>query len=147
MKTTNQQLNNYNEAIEGRKILESSNSILVIHPYYDIGMWVFDDERVGLTKEPFVAGADRFIDYHLNKIEKYEEGKKGFNMVFSVIPFKDFDYELQFINHDSMGSVYEIPTVSDFQNKQGVNQIWLCPALNLYFNNSPAKIYVAFNIY
>jgi hypothetical protein len=68
-------------------------------------------------------------------------------MVFSAIPFKDFDYELQFINHDSMGSVYEIPTVSDFKNKQGVNQIWLCPALNLYFKNSPAKIYVAFNIY
>ena len=58
-------------------------------------MWVFDDDRVGLTKEPFVAGADKFIDYHLNKIEKLEEGKKGFNMVFSVIPFKDFDYEVE----------------------------------------------------
>ena len=92
MKTTNQQLNQHNEAIEGRKVLESSNSILVIHPYFDRGMWVFDDDRVGLTKEPFVAGADKFIDYHLNKIEKLEEGKKGFNMVFSVIPFKDFDY-------------------------------------------------------
>ena len=26
------------------------------------GMWVFDDERVGLDKEPFVAGADTMID-------------------------------------------------------------------------------------
>jgi len=109
-------------------------------------MWVFDDDRVGLTKEPFVAGADKFIDYHLNKIEKLEEGKKGFNMVFSVIPFKDFDYELKFIKHDGMGSVYEIPSATDFKNKQGVNQIWLCPALNLYFKNSPDKIYAAFII-
>jgi hypothetical protein len=25
-------------------------------------MWVFDDPRVGLTQEPFVAGADTMID-------------------------------------------------------------------------------------
>lgn len=118
MKTTNQQLKKHNETIEGRKVLESSNSILVIHPYYDRGMWVFDDDRVGLTKEPFVAGADKFIDYHLIKIEKHEEGKKGFNMVFSVIPFKDFDYELQFIKHDGMGSVYEIPSATDFKTNK-----------------------------
>jgi hypothetical protein len=26
------------------------------------GMWVFDDPRVGLVQEPFVAGADTMID-------------------------------------------------------------------------------------
>lgn len=25
-------------------------------------MWVFDDDRVGLDREPFVAGADTMID-------------------------------------------------------------------------------------
>ena len=35
------------------------NSIFVIKPYKWNGMWVFDDERVGLDKEPFVAGARR----------------------------------------------------------------------------------------
>jgi hypothetical protein len=146
MKTTNEQLNDYNESIKGRMILESSNSILVIHPYYDRGMWVFDDERVGLSKEPFVAGADQFIEYGLHKMGKLKEGKKGFNMVFSVIPFKDFDYELNFIQLENMGSVYEIPGAPDFRNRQGENQIWLCPALNLYFKNSPEKIYAAFNV-
>ena len=38
------------------------NSIFVIRPYKWNGMWVFDDERVGLDKEPFVAGADTMID-------------------------------------------------------------------------------------
>ncbi len=38
------------------------NSIFVINPYKWNGMWVFDDERVGLDKEPFVAGADTMID-------------------------------------------------------------------------------------
>ena len=49
-------------------------------------------------------------------------------MIFSVIPFKDFEYELQFINYDGMGNEYEIPSAKDFKN-------------------SPAKIYDAFNIY
>ena len=34
------------------------NAIFVIKPYKWNGMWVFDDERVYLDKEPFVAGAD-----------------------------------------------------------------------------------------
>jgi hypothetical protein len=38
------------------------NAINVIAPYKDHGMWVFDDPRVGLVQEPFVAGADTMID-------------------------------------------------------------------------------------
>lgn len=38
------------------------NAINIIAPYKHRGMWVFDDERVGLHQEPFVAGADTMID-------------------------------------------------------------------------------------
>ena len=38
------------------------NEIYVISPYKHHGMWVFDDARVGLLQEPFVAGADTWID-------------------------------------------------------------------------------------
>ena len=38
------------------------NQICVIKPYKWEGMWVFDDERVGLVREAFVAGADTIID-------------------------------------------------------------------------------------
>jgi hypothetical protein len=38
------------------------NTIGVIAPYKYEGMWVFDDPRVGLSREPFVAGIDTMID-------------------------------------------------------------------------------------
>jgi len=38
------------------------NAINVISPYKHHGMWVFDDARVGLAQEPFVSGADTWID-------------------------------------------------------------------------------------
>lgn len=43
------------------------NAIRAIYPYKDSGLWVFDDERVGLDKEPFIAGADTLIDPALFK--------------------------------------------------------------------------------
>ena len=33
------------------------NSIHVIFPYRKNGVWMFDDEAVGLKQEPFVSGA------------------------------------------------------------------------------------------
>ena len=143
MKTTNQSLNAYNHSISGRRSYGRSNSILVINPYYHAGSWVFDDERVGLTKEPFVAGADLFIEYVLSKKGKLEEGKNGFSLVFSLIPFLGFEYELNFVGHESMGSLYTVNNNQDFKGVQGHNLLWLCPALNLYFSNSPQKIYVS----
>ena len=38
------------------------NALNVISPYKHLGVWVFDDPRVGLVQEPFVAGADTMID-------------------------------------------------------------------------------------
>jgi len=42
------------------------NAINLIFPYRYEGMWVFDDARVGLDKEPFVSGADTMIDVLVN---------------------------------------------------------------------------------
>ena len=96
--TTNFDLNQYNDSILGRKVMESQNSILSIHPYYHNGLWVFDDDRVGLEKEPFVSGADEFIEYGLKKMGRLDDGKKGFNMLFSLIPFKGYQFELEQAN-------------------------------------------------
>ncbi len=38
------------------------NAINIIAPYKWLGTWVFDDARVGLDKEPFVAGADIMME-------------------------------------------------------------------------------------
>jgi hypothetical protein len=39
------------------RIIKNMNEINLISPYKHHGMWVFDDPRVGLLQEPFVAGA------------------------------------------------------------------------------------------
>jgi hypothetical protein len=57
------------------------NEIHVISPYKYHGTWVFDDARVGLLQEPFVAGADTWIDRGVADIPKAEQ---GFTLIFSA---------------------------------------------------------------
>jgi hypothetical protein len=35
------------------------NALTLITPYRHNGMWVFDDDRVGLVREPFVSASRR----------------------------------------------------------------------------------------
>jgi hypothetical protein len=59
------------------------NAINVIAPYKHLGMWVFDDPRVGLNQEPFVAGADAMIDRVVADIPNAEH---GFTLIFAAAP-------------------------------------------------------------
>ncbi|MFM7195900.1 MAG: hypothetical protein ACKOYP_14115, partial [Bacteroidota bacterium] len=80
----NRELNAYNESIPGRKVLQASNSLLTIRPYYLDGLWVFDDQRVGLVEEPFVSGADDLIDHLLSQKGLRKKAlKQGFTAIFS----------------------------------------------------------------
>ena len=56
------------------------NAINVIAPYKHHGMWVFDDPRVGLVQEPFVAGADAMID---RVVADLPDAEHGFTLIFS----------------------------------------------------------------
>ena len=38
------------------------NAVIAIHPYKSGGLWVFDDDSVGLRQEPFIAGANVTIN-------------------------------------------------------------------------------------
>ena len=67
------------------------NAINVISPYKYNGMWVFDDPRVGLAQEPFVAGADTMIDRVVADIPNAE---KGFTLIFSASPFPGHQHRL-----------------------------------------------------
>jgi hypothetical protein len=40
----------------------ATNSIFVVFLYRAEGTWVFDDERAGLVREPFVSGIPELID-------------------------------------------------------------------------------------
>ena len=109
------------------------NTIMIIHPYFHKGSWVFDDEATGLVKEPFVAGADTMLDI-------ITDGHKECSLTFSATDFPDRQYVLHFAAIGvGGGSVY------DFEGKvNGVEvsqNMWLCPALFKYFPEAPKKIY------
>ena len=87
------------------------NSISLIVPYRYEGMWVFDDPRVGLDKEPFVSGADSMIDLLVAEIPGTE---KGFRLLFSATPFPDYTASLEWRREEYGGNWYFSP---DFKIK------------------------------
>ena len=106
------------------------NSLFVIAPYKALGLWVFDDERVGLVQEPFVAGADTIIDEWTKTIPNAE---KGFRIVFSPEPFPGYTLHLEWRRPDLSGNTYYCAQF----DMEG----WLCPALFKYFTEAPKNLY------
>ena len=107
------------------------NAINVIAPYRYLDMWVFDDPSVGLSAEPFVAGADTMIDRVTAEIPNAHQ---GFVMVFSGSPFPGHQFRLEWRREEGGGNVY----YSQDLDAEG----WLCPALFRYFTERPHEIYV-----
>lgn len=107
------------------------NVINVIEPYRHLGLWVFDDPRVGLAAEPFVGGADDMIDRITADIP---DAADGFVMVFSAIPFPGHRFRLDWRRAEGSGNVYHSADL----DMEG----WLCPALLRYFEAPPPAIYV-----
>jgi hypothetical protein len=107
------------------------NSLFVIAPYKHEGMWVFDDPRVGLSREPFIAGIDTMID---KMVAGIPDAAKGFRAVFSAAPFPGYTEKLEWRREESGGNWY----YNDHFKMEG----WLCPALFKYFPTAPREIYV-----
>ena len=79
------------------------NEINVISPYKHHGMWVFDDPRVGLVQEPFVAGADTMID---RVVADIPDAARGFLLVFSASAFPGHQYRLDWRRSEGGGNWY-----------------------------------------
>jgi len=109
----------------------SGNAMLVIHPYRHEGTWVFDDERVDLVQEPFVAGVPEMIDVLVADIPDAED---GFRLLFSAREFPGWQKRLTFVRGDMGGAYY----ATEDPPMEG----WLCPALFKYFSKPPEEIYV-----
>ena len=107
------------------------NTINVISPYKYSGMWVFDDPRVGLDKEPFVAGADTMID---RVVASIPDADKGFTLIFSASPFPGHQHRLDWLREDPDGGNWYRSDALDMEG-------WLCPALFHYFAEAPKSIY------
>jgi len=113
--------------------MAANNSIFIIDPYWDETTWVFDDDRVGLVKEPFVSGIPDMINYMVKDIP---DAQSGFRMLFSKTRYPGYSYSLSWINEEYEGNWYQMdqdPFLSG----------WLCPALLLYYPEPPEKLYVS----
>jgi len=113
------------------RTVRDMNALLVIVPYKYQGTWVFDDAKVGLFREPFIAGIDTMIDKAVADIPSAE---KGFRAVFSAAVFPGANLKLEWRREESGGHWY----YSDQFRMEG----WLCPALLKYFATAPPEIYV-----
>lgn len=107
------------------------NSLFVIAPYKFEGMWVFDDPRVGLHREPFVSGADTIIDMLTAELPN---ASAGFKLVFSSKAFPGYSARFVWNREEYGGNWYSWPD----RNIEG----WLCPALFKYFETAPKDLYV-----
>ncbi len=107
------------------------NSLLVIHPYKQHGVWMFDDPRAGLVEEPFVAGADVIID---RMVEGIPNAESGVTIFFSASPFPSNQHVFQWRREEMGGNWYYSPEY-DLEG-------WLCPALFRYFERAPERLYV-----
>ncbi len=109
------------------------NTLIVIHPYKHEGMWVFDDDTVGLIREPFVSGADDIID---RMVEGLDDAESGFRLVFSSKPFPGFNAKFEWRREEFEGNWY--------YNADLGMEGWLCPALFKYFDAPPEELYAQF---
>ena len=106
------------------------NLINVIQPYRYLDMWVFDDPRVGLTQEPFVACADTMIDRAVAEIPNAEQGFADLRGVAVSRPPIPTGMAVV----DGSGNWYCTPQF----DMEG----WLCPALLRYFDTAPKELFV-----
>ena len=114
----------------GKSLNTPENAILTLKPYWHNGTWVFDDSRVNLVKEPFVAGIPEMIN-HITK--DIPNAKNGFRLLFSTKPFPGYQIKLEWVRSEHGGNWY----YSDKLRKKG----WLCPALFKYYETAPKELY------
>jgi len=107
------------------------NQINVIAPYKYLGMWVFDDPKVGLMQEPFVGGADNILDLMVREVPG---ASNGFVLLFSGGSFPGSQYRFEWRGPEGSGNLY----YSTEMDAEG----WLCPALLKYFEQPPEELFV-----
>ena len=118
-------------SVPGGRMPANSNAMMVIAPYWHAGTWVFDDPRVGLVQEPFMAGVPEMIDVLVAEIP---DARDGFRLLFSAQPFPGYQKKLTWLRGDMGGNYYKL----DDPPMEG----WICPAMFQYYEAPPQEIYV-----
>ncbi|MGA2016271.1 MAG: DUF6717 family protein [Opitutaceae bacterium] len=108
----------------------SGNSLIMLRPYKHEGSWVFDDDSVGLRREPFILGIDDMLD---RMAESIPGAEAGFRLIVSARPFPGFAAKLEWQGEESGGNWYLWRAFG--------TRGWLCPALLKYFDAAPMELY------
>ena len=115
--------------------------VMTIFPYLLATTWVFDDERTGLKEEAFVCGMTEMIS-RLVEAKGIPNAIQGFSLTFSDESLDGADAELLWLH--SEGEPHDA-TAGNWYGGEVVGQYmegWLCPALGLYFDAAPERLYV-----
>lgn len=119
-----------------------------LRPYWLNGVWVFDDDRVGLKAEMFVGEINNFINDMLKSAEiDKKKAEKGFYLTFAKVEFPGAIRRFAFsrgATEIGCGNYYRVGAkkVGEYwvACKAGPEG-WLCPALFHYFAEAPKNIY------
>jgi len=118
------------------------NSLMAITIYKDGGIWMFDDERVGLVREALVAGMPDIIEKAIGMFQPGCETRVG--VVFSGLRFPGHQVRLDWVRIDEHGDPdYEAQTGNWYKWAEYDMEGWLCPALFKYFKEAPKELYVS----
>jgi hypothetical protein len=109
----------------------SENALIVIKPYWYEGTWVFDDQQVGLRREPFIAGVPEMIN---QVVKDVPNARQGFRLTCSEHEFPGYQKKLDWVRADRGGNFYRL-------EETGMEG-WLCPAMFRYFSHTPKTLYV-----
>lgn len=117
------------------------NTMQAIAPYWcaQTQTWVFDDDSVGLRREPFVEGIPEMID---DLVQDIPDARDGFRLIFSETPFPGYQRRLTWVYEELGGNWYRLAKEPDDVAGHLSQQGWLCPALFKYFDRAPQNIYV-----
>ena len=123
------------------KISKTANAVNQLQVYWTGYTWAFDDHRVGLVGEPFVAGAELIISDAIKrkygaKVLKEAMGN-GVVLTFSKEQLPNLKDEAPV----KLQASFDEHGHGMYKDKS-TNQVgWLCPATLHYFKDYPKEIF------
>lgn len=123
---------------------KTENAIMKIMAYSTPdGGWAFDDEAVGLIREPFVAGMPEIIT------SIYKEAHGQDPLLPPTVNSTPEEYlVLTFSSHRFPGHSHAFSREHEeaggwwYRHVESDNSGWLCPAMFKYFEEAPEFIYL-----
>jgi hypothetical protein len=110
----------------------NNNSIQILRPWCEGGVWMFDDEEIGVRREAFVGGASEMITALKEFFNAKTDGEGKINLIFSDQPFPN-SQTLTFVGGEMSGVVFR------WNNMDA----WFCPCFFNYFDrdNVPTHLF------